>query len=62
MAIVLCRRPSRALTCGVGPGTLSTGNAQGRVDQGGVRTNARTIQRMPLAATDRALLEASGSR
>jgi hypothetical protein len=62
MAMVLCRRPSRALTRGVGPGTQRIGKAQGREVQGGVMIHARTIQRMPLAATDRALPEASGSR
>src|SRR3954454_25163850 len=61
-ATVLWRRPSLVLTLGVGAGRLRMGRAQGRVAQGGVTTRARRIQRMPLAATDFSLLEASGSR
>ena len=61
-AIVLWRRPIAALTFGVGVGRLRIGRAPGWEAQGGVTTSARTIQRMPLAATDLSLLEASGSR
>jgi hypothetical protein len=60
--MVLWDRPSRALTAGVGLGTLRNGRAQGRVAQGGVTIRARTIHRMPLVETDLSRLEASGSR
>ena len=55
-ATVLWRRPSFSLTLGVGAGRLRIGRAQGLVAQGTVTTSARTIQRMPLAETERFLL------
>jgi hypothetical protein len=42
--------------------TLRIGSAQARQPQGGVTTRVKTIQRKPLAETERSLLEASGSR
>jgi hypothetical protein len=59
---VLWRSPNRRLTSGVGAETLNTGRAHGRDVQGGVMTKINTIHRNPLLATERCLLEASGSR
>src|SRR4028119_1459297 len=61
-AVFLWRRPSLRLTLGVGLGRLRIGRAQGLLAQGTVTTRARTIQRMPLAETDRCLLAARGCR
>jgi hypothetical protein len=59
---VLCRRPNRRLTSGVGARTLNTGNAHDRRVHGGVRTKVKTIHRKPLVAIERCLLDARGSR
>jgi hypothetical protein len=59
---VLCCSPNRRLTSGVGAGTLNTGNAHGRCVQGGMMTKVKTIHRNQLVATERCLLESSGSR
>jgi hypothetical protein len=59
---VLCRRPHRRLTSGVGAGTLSTGSAYDRGVHGGVITRVTTIHRRPLVATERCRLDASGAR
>ena len=61
-AMVLCLKPKRSLTCGVGAGTLKMGKAQQRAAHGGVRTRVNTIQRSPLVLTARLRLEASGWR